>query len=318
MERTMTVEHELIKATGIGKAGVEPRQEFLKRLLTAALPSHLSDDDWEKLTEPAQVWVDEAMNKYHAQERLPEFSDSEEDGETTAGADTGKAPPKTKPTASAKSALSEEHWSDHAGKVDISSIDVGDRIIAPSQKRIGDMIKSLEKAGQINPIQITKGHGDRWKLVTGAARLAAAKKLGWHQIKANPIAADNPFDLQLLEIEENLGRHDLTDAERKRLTAMEKKLRAQRVAHFENLIKNPPQAATGKAPRRKRHDVPTGKRKGRPKGGVSDTARKAGIPKSTAHRRASALSSQNKNGTKMPKGRTKKCPICHGTGKVKR
>jgi hypothetical protein len=29
----MTVEHELIKATGIGKAGGEPREAFLKRLL---------------------------------------------------------------------------------------------------------------------------------------------------------------------------------------------------------------------------------------------------------------------------------------------
>ena len=83
----MTVEHELIKATGIGKAGGEPRQGFLKRLLTATLPGHLSDDDWVKLTDPARDWVDEAMNKYQAQEQLPEFSDSEEDGETTAGAE---------------------------------------------------------------------------------------------------------------------------------------------------------------------------------------------------------------------------------------
>ena len=110
------------------------------------------------------------------------------------------------------------------------------------------MIKSLEKAGQINPIQITKGRGDRWKLVTGAARLAAAKKLGWHQIKATVIGAHNPFDLKLIEIEENLGRHDLTNAERKRLTAVEKKLRAQREAHFKDLMKNSPQAATSKAP----------------------------------------------------------------------
>ena len=76
----MTVEHELIKATGIGKAGGEPRQEFLKRLLTAALPGHLSDDDWAKLTEPAQDWVNEAMNKHHAQEQLPKFSDLGEMG----------------------------------------------------------------------------------------------------------------------------------------------------------------------------------------------------------------------------------------------
>jgi len=311
MERTMTVEHELIKATGIGKAGGEPRQAFLKRLLTAALPGHMSDDDWAKLTKPTQDWVDEAMNKYHAQEPLPEFQDSEEEGERA-------VPPKQKPTASAKPAQSEEHWSDRTDKVDIISIDVGDRIIAPTQKRIGDMIKSLEKAGQINPIQITKGHGDRWKLVTGAARLAAAKKLGWHQIKATVIGADNPFDLKLIEIEENLGRHDLTNAERKRLTAMEKKLRAQREAHFKDLLKKPPQAVTGKAPRRKRHDVPTGKPKGRPKGGATAAARKAGIPERTGRRKASAFSGQNENGRKMPKGRTKKCPMCHGTGKVKR
>jgi ParB-like chromosome segregation protein Spo0J len=189
-------------------------------------------------------------------------------------------PPKQKPTASAKPApASKEHWRDHTSyKVDIGSIDVGDRIIAPTQKRIGDMIKSLEKAGQIHPILITKGKGDRWKLVTGAARLAAAKKLGWHQIKANTVDVDNPLDLQLLEIEENLGRHDLTDAVRKRLTAMEKKLRA----------------------------------------GASEAARKAGIPERTGRRKAGAISGQNENGRKKPSERAKKCPMCHGTGRVKR
>ena len=227
-------------------------------------------------------------------------------------------PPKQKPTASAKPApASKEHWRDHTSyKVDIGSIDVGDRIIAPTQKRIGDMIKSLEKAGQIHPILITKGKGDRWKLVTGAARLAAAKKLGWHQIKANTVDVDNPLDLQLLEIEENLGRHDLTDAVRKRLTAMEKKLRAEREAHFVDLLKKPPQAVTGKAPKR-RHRV-TGGSKGRPKSGASEAARKAGIPERTGRRKAGAISGQNENGREKPSERTKKCPMCHGTGRVKR
>jgi len=227
-------------------------------------------------------------------------------------------PPKQKPTASAKPApASKEHWRDHTSyKVDIGSIDVGDRIIAPTQKRIGDMIKSLEKAGQIHPILITKGKGDRWKLVTGAARLAAAKKLGWHQIKANTVDVDNPLDLQLLEIEENLGRHDLTDAVRKRLTAMEKKLRAEREAHFVDLLKKPPQAVTGKAPKR-RHRV-TGGSKGRPKSGASEAARKAGIPERTGRRKAGAISGQNENGRKKPSERAKKCPMCHGTGRVKR
>jgi hypothetical protein len=298
----MTVEHELIKATGIGKAGGEPRQAFLIRLLIAASPGHLSDDAWAELTGPAQDWVNAATLKHNDHEPLPEFPDSEEVGE-------GAVPPKQKPTASAKpTPVSKEHWSDHRDKVDIGSIDAGDRIIPPTQKRIADMIKSLEKFGQINPIQITKGKGERWKVVTGATRLAAAKKLGWHQIKANTVDVDNPFDLQLLEIEENLGRHDFTNAERKRLTAMEKKLRAGREAHFKDLMKNSPQAATSKAPNRKRHDLPTGKSKGRPKGGATAAARKAGIPERTGRRKASAFSGQNENGRKMPKPAKPKMP----------
>ena len=310
----MTVEHELIKATGIGKAGGEPREAFLKRLLKSVDEAVRENPDlWAEFSEQAQDWVNAASEHHNAKEPIPEFPDLEEVGE-------GAVPPKQKPTASAKSApASKEHWSDHTSyQVDIGSIDVGDRIIAPTQKRIAAMIKSLEKAGQINPIQITKSKGDRWKVVTGATRLAAAKKLGWHQIKANTVAADNPFDLQLLEIEENSGRHDFTIAERKRLTAMEKKLRAEREAYFKDLMKDSPQAATSKAPKRKRHDLPTGKSKGRPKGGATAAARKAGIPERTGRRRASAFSGQNENGRKMPKGRTKKCPMCHGTGRVKR
>ena len=308
----MTVEHELIKATGIGKAGGEPREAFLKRLLKSVDEAIRKNPDlWAEFSEQAQDWVNAASENHNAQEPIPEFQDSEEVGE-------GAAPPKQKPTASAKPApASKEHWRDHTSyKVDIGSIDVGDRIIAPTQKRIGDMIKSLEKAGQIHPILITKGKGDRWKLVTGAARLAAAKKLGWHQIKANTVDVDNFLDLQLLEIEENLGRHDLTDAVRKRLTAMEKKLRAEREAHFVDLLKKPPQAVTGKAPKR-RHRV-TGGSKGRPKSGASEAARKAGIPERTGRRKAGAISGQNENGRKKPSERTKKCPMCHGTGRVKR
>ena len=77
----MTVEHELIKATGIGKAGGEPRQAFLIRLLIAASPGHLSDDAWAELAGPAQDWVNAATLKHNDHEPLPEFPDSEEVGE---------------------------------------------------------------------------------------------------------------------------------------------------------------------------------------------------------------------------------------------
>ena len=149
----MTVEHELIKATGIGKAGGEPRRAFLKRLLKSVDEAIKATPDlWPELTEPAQDWVNAAALKHNDQEPLPEFPGSEEVAE-------GAVPPKKKPTASAKPApASKEHWGDLTSyKVDVGSIDVGDPIIAPTQKRIGNMIKSLEKAGQINPIQITEG-----------------------------------------------------------------------------------------------------------------------------------------------------------------
>jgi len=91
----MTVEHELIKATGIGKAGGKPRQAFLKRLLKSADEAIKATPDlWAELTEPAQDWVNAATLKHNDHEPLPEFPDSEEVGE-------GAVPPKQKPTASA-------------------------------------------------------------------------------------------------------------------------------------------------------------------------------------------------------------------------
>jgi hypothetical protein len=91
----MTVEHELIKATGIGKAGGEPREAFLKRLLKSVDEAIRKNPDlWAEFSEQAQDWVNAASENHNAQEPIPEFQDSEEVGE-------GAAPPKQKPTASA-------------------------------------------------------------------------------------------------------------------------------------------------------------------------------------------------------------------------
>ncbi len=80
----MTVEHELIKATGIGKAGGEPRRAFLKRLLKSVDEAVKETPDlWAELSEPAQDWVNDASVKHNAQEPLPEFQDSEEVGAMT-------------------------------------------------------------------------------------------------------------------------------------------------------------------------------------------------------------------------------------------
>jgi ParB-like chromosome segregation protein Spo0J len=187
----------------------------------------------------------------------------------------------------------------------ISNIQTLDRIILPTQARIDAIAKSLAERGQIAPILIRSlDDGTQWAVVVGATRLAAAAQLGWPEIAAVVIEANNEPEYQLIEIAENLDRYDLTETERKKLKAKAKKLRAKQLAHFEELLQPKPELqheATGSAKNPSPAVTPAPeRRRGRPSGGVSAAAREAGIPKSTAHRHAEAISSQNEDGTKKP------------------
>lgn len=71
---------------------------------------------------------------------------------------------------------------------------------------IDDMAGSLQRAGQINPILI-KRDGE---LVCGERRFEGAKKLGWTSINVQFTDEIDPAELQLLELEENVRRMDLT------------------------------------------------------------------------------------------------------------
>jgi ParB-like chromosome segregation protein Spo0J len=188
-----------------------------------------------------------------------------------------------------------------------------DRIIEPTKARIDAMAKSLSgPLGQIEPIMVARYLGSSWKIVTGATRLAAAKQLGWEQIEATVITADNDFEYQLIEITENLDRYDLSENERSKLRQQETILRVRREAHFEEMLTHPTVAQLPPNPSKKA----TGRPKGRPKGGVRDAARKAGIPKSTADRRAKRLFAPADVWVKKPNAQTEKCPTCGGTGQV--
>src|ERR1700687_3380346 len=107
----------------------------------------------------------------------------------------------------------EQHWQKIGNQmISVNSIKVVDRIIMPTQARIDALAKRLSgPLGQIVPIIVTKYLVDSWKVVAGATRLAAAKQLGWSEIEVEIINADNDFEYQLIEIDENLGRHDLDD-----------------------------------------------------------------------------------------------------------
>lgn len=184
--------------------------------------------------------------------------------------------------------MTEQHWRKRQTKmIDVASIKIEDRILKPSKARVAAMAKSLSSdLGQLNPILVTR-HLMAWRVVAGATRLMAAQELDWDQIEATIIGADNDYDYKLIEIGENIERHDLSETERKRLKDMQRELRAARLTHFEKL-------AAGDQP-----EVPPKKAKGGrgKKGGVADAARKAGVSRSTARDRMKAKAGGN---TKPP------------------
>lgn len=247
------------------------------------------------------------------------------------------------------------HWEKYdTEKVSISGIQIVDRLIYPTKARIDAMMKSLSgPLGQIDPILIAKHNFSSLRVVAGATRLLAAKELGWKQIEATMIAADNSFEYQLIEIEENLARHDLSETERAKMKDVKKELQAKRIAHFEELMNHPTKTdEDGKPSNRERNQPPpkskrriiqkdgtvktvtvkadgkkevTVKAKGGrgKKGGVADAARKAGVPLATAQRHLAkkAKPTQTEKRVGLAKAATKPgfitCPHCAGTGKVK-
>jgi hypothetical protein len=170
-----------------------------------------------------------------------------------------------------------EHWKKlDTRMVNIDNIHVIDRIMMPTQKRIDAMAISLSgPMGQINSVLITKHLYSAWKVVAGATRVLAAEQLKWKQIEATIIGADNNFEYQLIEIAENLHRHDLSDNERVRLKKFEAELFAKRRAFFDELLEENPELVTGNAK--------GGRGK---KGGIRDAARQSGVSKSAAQDRA--------------------------------
>ena len=220
--------------------------------------------------------------------------------------------------------MSEEtlHWKEIDTRiVNVGNVYILDRVLMPTKARIEAMVKSLSgPLGQLQPVLVTKHLHSAWKVVAGATRLLAAKELGWKQIKATIISADNDIEYQLIEIAENLDRHDLSKAERARLKNKNGELRAERLEEFEReLAEKEGPAVKAKGGRGK-------------KGGEADAARKAGVSRTTARRhmgkpdqnekRSGLDRSTNPEPPKPSKPKPKpeliKCPLCHGKGMVPR
>lgn len=91
------------------------------------------------------------------------------------------------------------------------AIPISSITIAPDRQRkelrgMEELIASISQHGLINPILITPD----LVLIAGERRLTACTRLGWTTIPAQLTTDLPPGDLQLLELEENIKRVDLT------------------------------------------------------------------------------------------------------------
>jgi len=96
--------------------------------------------------------------------------------------------------------------------VKISDIKVVGRKRELNEEKIRDLANSFKLLGQLQPIVINQDY----TLLAGLHRLEAAKLLGWETIKAEVVSGSQLED-ELIEIDENLIRNDLTVLEQAEL-----------------------------------------------------------------------------------------------------
>ena len=89
-------------------------------------------------------------------------------------------------------------------KIKIVEIKVGDNRREIDEANVANLMKSIREVGLINSITVTAGN----KLIAGAHRLEACKRLGWEEIECNVAELDG-LKAELAEIDENLIRHNL-------------------------------------------------------------------------------------------------------------
>ena len=90
-------------------------------------------------------------------------------------------------------------------EIDISTIIQSARKRKLNDEKVKSLADSFALLGQLQPITITKSN----LLLSGMHRLEAAKMLGWETIKAEVFIGDE-FEAELVEIDENLMRNELT------------------------------------------------------------------------------------------------------------
>ena len=89
-----------------------------------------------------------------------------------------------------------------------------------SEVAVESLMQSIERLGLLQPIivvaaKINRGAlCDGWRIVAGHHRVEAHRRLGRNSIEATVMANASPLETELIEIDENLCRAELTPAQR--------------------------------------------------------------------------------------------------------
>lgn len=113
-------------------------------------------------------------------------------------------------------------------KVAVKSIQVSDRLRAVDEDWVRVLAESIGASGLQSPPAVAPlGKGARMRLVAGCHRLAAVRSLGWDEVEVRvyePLTADPESEIRLLEIDENLIRHELSPFDRAAFLAERKRV----------------------------------------------------------------------------------------------
>lgn len=107
-------------------------------------------------------------------------------------------------------------------QIAVADIDADERLREIDLEAADFIAASMAEYGLRQPIEVRKS-GKRYKLIAGGHRLAAAKKLEWVDIPAVVLKA-NELEAQLLEIDENLFRRELSPLDRSTFLAKRKEV----------------------------------------------------------------------------------------------
>lgn len=142
--------------------------------------------------------------------------------------------------------------------IKVHALSSRDRFIPPTEQQIETMAKSFKQNGQLAPILVTPVTRNTYRVVYGATRYAAARRLHMDKILCI-VMHGTALECRINELTENLDRKSLTGAQRKMVRAERRKLIAEHI----------------------RSAVPSVGGRGN-KGGVRQAARELGVPNSTA------------------------------------